>query len=680
MTQINQHLLNLIPEEKRELLGYYPDVLPYQDSKQDYTANIGRFAKSDYLYTNGYEIKPIGFWGYNFQRLKGYLGFMNYCDPTRVKFALCKYGYYGYLNGYPNSEFIELSHHGIDNTWREMLSRPRTNDATSSFQEKLVSFYNERIKAPLMNHLDWLDVGPSSFGDTWGNLEHWWVIPLLDPQDETIISSTVDKLEFSSSPGESSYIVGSKYALAVAAKCVETIKEHKQASVSKKFINFALGKSIDTDSLIDKARKFSSNIALQHKELFIQLYLEKKKLNDAFSLIEKLEDIEEAKKLMLRHYNQKQIAALVKKDSRLALALARHYIKPEETYEPDEIYFAAQFDSNFIPNFPTQGMRILIHQARYDDAYNFFEKPPRGALFFQDDIDDLANYFEEKSKQNDEEINQVIKQKQWATAETLSANNMELMKKVVKLDNKSSSRRTRYIKQVQLYAQSLVEQDLSNEIKFCNIENITKAINILKLCPPDKTSEKAHQKIYAKALMRQADYMIYQVSIPGSPPHRRTIADDALIATHTKNHAAELLKIKQCLENIITMLKGTTDKELKFILGKASYMMGELNYFFYSIREGGYFRMAYEAVPDNPVYTIRYSEFVDDKQKKNELLSKGIPSLKNKDLDMFSYIHWFDGIFYQEPKPALKPMSDAHSLTNPKEEQSLLQQFKNIFS
>ncbi|KTC81404.1 hypothetical protein [Legionella brunensis] len=655
MPRINQDLLERIPEEKRWYLGYYPDVLLYQDDKHEYSEAIYHLANAKYLYANGYNIRPASTLRYAFEAFKGWLGFNNHCETQKVQLGLYKFAYYGYLKGYPQGALHSLQRHGVSEQFIRQFSSPRKNDVTQKIQNDLIKFYADHVQASVIPEGQPKISDEYSFGNTWANLELWSEIPKLDPQNDLLIQRTISQLENMSSLPNYVSIQNSKYAFEVAKQCIEHVKSRRNTSLAAKFLNYVLNLSADNEALIARAIQFAPDICLQDKQFFIAFYLERKNFKAALPLIELLEDTTEAAILVKKHFNNEQVLALIKKDSPLAAALSEQYLTAD-TENLKTIKFVATFYPSFAQKFPAQALRLLVSEEKYEEAYQLFTGL-KDCQIYVDDLVKLADYFEDLSLSKEKAAVALREQQNWIGIETPILQAIRLIKKALELDE-NDDRSEKHYRQLRLYAESLINNDIvTHEIETCQIEQIIKAINLLNQCKPVASNEKKlHQKVLVTGLMRQVDYLIYTIS-----PLAIDAESHTKLAEHNDKHSDNIRNTAQLLRKIIDLCNDTSDKELKLILGKANFLYGDLIKFF-GLNENcnPYFRAAMKAVPNNPFYILRCSEIFEE--EKDKLREKGVPLLRALGYEPIHYLRWDEQRWYKDKSSALTPIQDIHNL------------------
>jgi hypothetical protein len=139
------------------ITGIYPDVLDYKLNQQDYNALWQRLNPNNggYLAVYAGQLTCVGWLRSIYESVMGWFGFTNACDPARVKMATQKLAYYGYLNGFNQTDLKLGSDWGIkyqsETEFMNLCRQARSNDVSNRLQLKLVSFY--QVHAPRLGAL-----------------------------------------------------------------------------------------------------------------------------------------------------------------------------------------------------------------------------------------------------------------------------------------------------------------------------------------------------------------------------------------------------------------------------------------------------------------------------------------------------------------------------------------------
>ncbi|MDI9817782.1 MULTISPECIES: hypothetical protein [unclassified Legionella] len=676
MRSLNELLLKQIKTSKKikkekETFGYYPDVFIFLHDQTQYSEELKRLSRAKYLYTDGYDLKPVGFLSYAFQSFKGWLGFNNHCQRQKVALGLYKFAYYGYLNNYQRDELGNLQHHGLTEEDITLFQGPKNDKTTEKIQEKLIGFYVEHSKQFSVS-LNQVQVTKFYiFGSAWERIGFWEEIPKLDPQRQQLINDTVNHLETGEEKKHYVHFADSQYARAAAAKIVdEVIKEEDSigSQVKNKWNRALLTKK--SPGLLERAISFAPSISSKKPELFIRYYFQQKKFKQAWPLIESLVDTnvdtnKEAALGYLTDIPREHIEQLITKDSELATVLASHYFKTK----PDDIEtirFVSQF-TTLNDQFPRQAFRLLVDKKDFDNAYKLLEQQLEKAhsnrkqllQFNTKDLGLLANHFERLGNSHADAAVREKRQGNWEHAISFALKSVEAKNKAMQID---PNRKEQFYTQKRFYAELLIDSDISQnpDAPNCQIDIITKAITLLEQCSPLASQEKKkHQLALAKARVRRVDYLAYQIS-PTDIVHR--FPQD--FSKHKKDNIKNLASIMAYLQQIVEQLNGTSEPELKQILGKAYFLLDDIAMFFgLNHNYGSNFKKAMETVPENPFYILRCSECFE--KEKDKLQHQALPKLNALGFDALNYYHWDKQRWLRDKIEAATPIKDIHNLHNP---------------
>ncbi|MDP1602624.1 MAG: hypothetical protein Q8M03_05110 [Legionella sp.] len=623
MSYLNYDLINSIHEDDRQVFGYYPDMLVYQHDASQYEAKWRQLATSSYIYTDGYDLKPVGLLRFCFESVKGWFGFTNHCREHLVQLSLRKFAYYGYLQGYSQNTALSLTNYPFPILYQDLIQNPRTNQRSKEIQTHLVNYYVEHT-------------GPSSslssdhvFGTTFSRLGYWHLIPELDPQNLVLIHSIKYYLEPEDKPPSPyKHLRGSRYAHTIAQHYLEKARAEK----SGLFYSWSLisDGQIKAQYYLERAFYFNPECARNNKILYIDYFLEKKDFTNALLLIVELENTEQAINYLTEKFSESQQRQFVQPNSKLALALSSHYLKKDNNLPT--LRFAAFLDSKFHEHDPANGFKLFIAEKQYEKAYALFNAH-KSSPFFKSDLHFLADYFNTLGETQYDKGLKFKKASDWKNAETSYSQSLEEKKKACVLQPVQYRIEQCNIHK-RLYAQLIIERDISeNAIEHCAIAKIIKAITLLDSCILPKREILHHQRALAKGLMRQVDYLTHQFEVPA------TYADDySLRKQHQSLHQNNFKWALDRLQRVVDLLKDTNVPDLKLLLGKAYFLLGDINLFFdLPSNNPHYFKMAMQTVPNNPFYLLRCSEVFAE--QKDKLQNKAIPLLKAQGFTALDYYH-----------------------------------------
>ncbi len=656
MGHTNRVLIQRINPDYRDSLGYFPDTLFYKHDTIQYQQKIARLAEASYFYSDGYSLRTANIFRYLFESVKGWLGFSNHCQQEKVQLALRKFVYYGYLQGYSQPQ-AQLQNLGIDSDYLNLVSRPRTNENSQQIQNKLIQFYVENesnFEISTLNYLPQLSQY-YTFGSILAHLGLETEIPIIDPQNEQLIAATIEELEPESGERQSyDFIPSSKFALGCANCYLERARKVKE----RYFYNWNLltNHQADAHRFLKYALLFDPEITFREIDTYIEYYLEKKELTEAIALIHYLKDEERALGYIKKgNYNTHQLQLWVKKDSWLAKIVTAYYLNQQ--WNLDTIKFLVYLHSNFAELYPVQAFSLLVSQKKYEEAYTLFSTN-KNAAFLTQSIADLADFFSEQGENLYELGHNYRESKEWKRAKEHYLKSASMKRRAKDLQPDSEARKNDYFEHTRLYAQLLIDADIElNSIEHCQIEEILKAIKLLRECSSTDDYEKIyHRKALAQGLMRQVDYLAHRVLIPLSYE-----SDLEILEEHKKEHNSNFINLSKALNQIICLLEGTKDSELKLMLGKAYFLLADFcDFFDLKDYSPSYYSKAQETVPDNPFYLLRHSERFT--QNKENYQNQGVNLLKQLGFTVMDYYKYDKERWYRDYRVA--PIKDIHYSQN----------------
>lgn len=159
----------------------YPDVFDYSFSRDDYASYWASIKQSNnpYWMVDGMRPVKVGaaryYWEYVTGNLLSWFGFENHCEPQKVRMAVMKVLYFGYLNGFNadlNTGFLDDLE--IDKSYLRDCKKPRSSDYSLSLQASLVQKYKQLKLSELPNDY--------YFGSTYARYDEFQALANLDPQ------------------------------------------------------------------------------------------------------------------------------------------------------------------------------------------------------------------------------------------------------------------------------------------------------------------------------------------------------------------------------------------------------------------------------------------------------------------------------------------------------------------
>ncbi len=626
MPYINIRLRNKIPEYLREIMVYYPDVLLFELNQIQYNNLWEQLFSAKYLYTDGYELRPTHWLMYAFQTIKGWFGFENYCHPEKASYTLNKLAYYGYTKQFHQPDFSLLARYHLSSEIRGLVVRDYNEQTTAQLQSELIKDYfkvDPHLNIDSVYHR--LNVH-HRFGESWAKIAAYEIIPQLDPQSDSLITEVINFLDqHNRSPTDITFLPGSKYArLAAQYYC----NKAKNTPIPSFFMR--LFWSDPRPALLSKALAYDPEIAKKNAQSFIDHHITQREYQSAFNLIDLLVD----SKLILNRLltiPETERHALIQKNTPIAAIMAKYYV------EKGQYTLAQQFYSNIEELSPEAAFSIAIQEKSYVKAYDLFKRYETKVVFSMSERQELARIFFDTAERKYETAKIHRAKKEWQ--EALQHYHFSLVQKKAAHHLNPSAE---YLEEVychkRLYAKALIDADLDlYDPEQSDVAAIEKAINLLRECGSTNEEEQhIHTIALASGLMRRIDTLREKISFPYPP------GDISQLNEHKNKHQQSIAAFIKTLNELITLLEGTKDKELRLKLGKAHYLLADVQLYF-NINAPDinlHHQMAMQAVPENPFYILRVAELFEI--EKNKLQPIAIYHLKKMGYTAIDYVHWFD--------------------------------------
>lgn len=648
MHYVNNELLYKIPSHYRGIMEYYPDVILFNLNQTQYTYLWQQIHSATYLYTNGYQIKPIGWLGYVFESFKGWLGFENHCHPGKIFYTLNKLAYYGYSKRYTQPAPPSGARYSMTVEFGSLVNN-RYNDITTEQLQTLLTKNFFKIEPHLTVNYQYQRLNSEHrFGESWVVANQAAFIPLLDPQDSVLIERLVHRFDQQNLTVH--FLQFSKYARVAARYYYD-----KAAGTSEPSFLARLLWVDPRPGYLAQALAYYPDIDQLDPARFIEYYLQKEAYLRAFNLLQCIRDPELILKFLLdmpAHVRNN----LVPKDSEMATILAQHYIKRKQYTD------AQQFHSN-IESLSLQASFSLALRAKdFAKAYDIFKRLEHPNSVSVAERKTLAAVFFNKAEKEYDAGKECRDHNRWTEAGEHYLHCLEHKKAAYDLNPADEYLESLYTHK-RLYAQVLIDADTAlHAPEASNIAVVRKAINLLKECQSQRTDEQnCHKAALAKGYMRVIDTLREKICFVYTPHDLESLEQ------HKELHKLEISVFIKTLNKLIALLEGTKDDELRLKLGKAHYLLADVCLFFDindpSINE--HYKMAMVTVPENPFYTLRVGELFEIDQDKNR--DRGILGLKKRGFEVFDYNHWFDERWVKK-ESIIHNIKDIHqpSLSEPK--------------
>lgn len=661
---IRYDLLFKLPKSLLSYLVYYPDIISFQHNDAQYFQHWHALTTSKYIYTNGYVIEPTNWFMYAFQSFKGWLGFDNHCQTEKVQFSLEKLAYYGYLRGYDQSVVRQMHYYSLPAEYLDLVDTQTKNpQTTNALQQRLILDYNNLIVPYTSKYL----YANYAFGQTLKRLNLPEEIPLLDPQNKDLVEATITALEPVQSINLSNlqkHFAEPKYSYPKHSLYAQKMAEHYIKAAKAEKGSFFYGMSLISSAkpkaqlLLERARQIDPIAYNKELNLYIEHHLEHKEFDDAFNLINQLLDVDRAVKYLVERFTAQQHVRYLIQDTPLALKLAQHILQENNTIQ--NIALAAHYDSHLAEHNPDKVFMLLVQTKKYDEAYALFEKHHKIVQFPHQQLETLAQHFDNVGEALYEQGADQRENKLWDKAEKNYLDSLYAKKKAATL--LPDAYMEVYYTHRRLYAQLLIDSDAENHKG--QLEVINKAIRLLDGCFPKTDLErKRHQKALAKGLMSQIAYISAKIKVGVTYD-----CDTDEQRRHKEEHQTNFAQIRSSLLRVIELLTPIDDSKQRLILAQAHFTLADIILFF-SLGEEyrSHFEKAARLAPENPIYIFKIADLlygIDGSEEEYELYrDDAIQKLKTKGYQVLDFVHW-DAERWSNNTIAASYIPDIHILSN----------------
>lgn len=647
MPYLNEELLGRIPGYLEKDMKYYPDILLYQLNQAQYSSMWERLSSSKYLYTDGYVVRKTNWFMKVFQSFKGWLGFENHCHPEKISYNLNKLAYYGYTQRFRQPSFSLASGHSLSAEIRDLVVKDYDDATTAQLQRTLVNAYF-RVEPHLA--LSTSDYGhrPNAnhrFGDSWITINAWMQVPLLDPQDESLINEVIHHVHRRDiQPNQYIFLDKSQYArLAAQYYC-----SHAKSIIPPNFF-MSWGWNDPRPSYLVQALAYDLDIEKQDPDAFIKYYLQQKKYKNAVHLMQFLTDEKKILSFILE-VPETERGLVIEKDTQVAAVWAKYLIEKKQ-YSRAKFFY-----SNIEMLNPSAAFSLAIDEQDYVYAYDLFKRLESTHPFSMKERKTLAKIFFDEAEKNYDSGKICRESKRWSEAEPYYCNSLAQKKAAAHLNPTKEYLENVYTHK-RLYALLLIDTDIElYEPAESNIAEIQKAILLLRECSAANGDELQYRKLaLARGLMRRIDTLRENMSFTYS---RIDLSD---VTAQVEKHGASLSALIAALNEVITLLEGTKDNDLRLKLGKAHYLLADVQEFFNVNAPdiNHHYKMAWEIVPENPFYALRLTEVFEEYIK--PVRGPAVTSIKTMGYTVFDYVHWCDERWVKR-KDIIHDIKDIHEL------------------
>ncbi|WP_367606163.1 hypothetical protein [Legionella sp. W05-934-2] len=662
MHYINYKLLEKLPEYQFDAYRYYPDILPYQHDKNSFKHHWLALSQARYIYSNGVEVKPVSWFHYVFELVKGFFGFTNHCAPEKVTMGLMKLGYYGYLHGY-HTPFQNPIHYPLPLDYTKQLTLPRTSNTSAQLQNQLIGYYVDN-QYFLKSKEAWIPLTAYHiFGLSLTRCDAYDAIPSIDPTNRQLITSTVKKLEDSGIDYD--FLVGSHYAKQAAEYNVQLSEVNKGAFNS--LLSWLSIRENKVHKHLKRALQLDPNCKIDNLQPYIDYYCQHNDLDLAFALIQQLEDTQQAiQYLTKKPFTTEYLQNHVIKDSPLGNALAGYYLSL--SYKTSNAELANQFTSNISTIHRRHAFRYLVEKSFFDQAYEIIkESPVEMDAYHTSAKQTLADYYSEEGEKYYQQGYDLLKKEAFKEASTYYLKCALNKRKALDVDPSEDHRRE-YRVHLRLYAQVLIRSNQNQPIESVRVDQVLKAIKFLQDCHANVNEDDQNEKqlivrALASGLMLSIDCLCNKFQVNDLydkfPDEQKK---------HEQEHKHDIQTACQSLRNVIRLLEETKEKPLKKILAKAYFTLGDIISFFNLTEEAhnpiDCHRKASQLVPENPFYILRYSELMTNSDQHEQIQEEALEKLHDAGYTVSEYMHWFDERWHKK-KIGYNNLFDVHSAEVP---------------
>lgn len=624
MRHVNKELFYKIPRHFRGIMEYYPDVSLFDLNQIQYTRLWHQIHTSQYLYSNGYQIRPTNWFMYAFQSFKGWLGFDNHCHPEKISYTLNKLAYYGYSRRLSQPQFSLMTRYSLSPEICALAVNEYADSNTRQLQSELIKSYFKVEPHLDINYTHQRLSANHRFGDSWVTVGELEQVPLLDPQDNRLIAEVIRALDQKGTP-VIEFLKDSRYAHAAAQYYYNKARNTPEPSFFSRLLW-----SDPRPGFLTQALVYDPEIAAQDPLRFIEYYLGKHNYHHAFNLLDLLNDPKMILKFLLAMPEPVR-DSLVQKDSPLAAILAQYYIETRQYSN------AQRFYSDIESLSPEASFVLAIKENEYVKAYELFKRLESSSSFSMTDRKTLATFFFNAAEKEYELGKTLRDNKSWDEAGQHYFRSL-VQKKAAHHLNPSMEYLEDVYTHKRLYSMLLIDADVdSHKPEESDIADIQKALALLRECHSRNKEEQQHQtNALAAGLMRRVDTLREKICFTYTPH------DHSDLREHKVKYQVELSALIKTLEELIDLLKGTKDKDLRLKLGKAYYLLADVKLFF-DINDSDInqnYKMAMNTVPENPFYVLRVGEVFE--VEKDKLFPIGITALKKMGYTSLDYYHWFN--------------------------------------
>lgn len=204
MSMLSFTIPTFIHPRVKPAIYFYPDVFNHSYTEQQYQQAWRRLHASQkgYLIVQKGHLTRVNWFRYAFEHIKGWLGWNHDCQPEKITMAAQKLAYYGYLNGYSQTEALQTikswpNTHQPHPNFINQCQLKRNNLASANLQNEMVQFYKSNAKAlDALDGSNWSLPIPQTashfrFGATYLYYQDVLSMARIDVQNEELIDNVI---------------------------------------------------------------------------------------------------------------------------------------------------------------------------------------------------------------------------------------------------------------------------------------------------------------------------------------------------------------------------------------------------------------------------------------------------------------------------------------------------------
>ncbi len=398
---VNESLLDRLPYAVADCVRYYPDFFAYQLSTQqaynDCWQEIFDTSQGRFLYADGIAVRRAGWTRYLFERVKSWFGYTDGCRAEVVQLSLRKLAYWGYVKGFHSEDYfkpataLEPAYQLPQALTEELCLAPHSH-RSNSLQIKLIQYY--RRHQDVFPETPTYQFSPEDedvlkpptfkdyfFGYILAYFGYYSNAAEIDPQDEGLTESLLQHgTELQSLP-----VKNSKFEKKYLAYLIEQVYQH----VDVYQVTNALFQSYrHAEFCAERALLIKPHFDLEHKGVYIKVYLRKKEYAKAAHLLCLMGETQPEKALDIAKVHFADSIRIQFIDGQSAFAtfyanalvtLAEENLNAYRNFDEDAFKWAGlamTLDSNVCQRHPFVFIECAIRMQDFDKAAQLLNSLP----------------------------------------------------------------------------------------------------------------------------------------------------------------------------------------------------------------------------------------------------------------------------------------------------------------